>query len=154
MILRNLSCGNRLRACTIAASSPEYGFCCALIPRVDENVSSFELRRNVASWMVPPIPTRPFRAKLLTAMYTAQFASIPSAAASSVTAYNCFSQGASINGLMVSSFSISKSFSTSAILYSGDRCCLWSLRIRAVLLRSGLVLGSVWISVYSLIARL
>ena len=65
-----------------------------------------------------------------------------------------FSQGASVKGLMVSSSSIAKFLSTSATSYSGERCCLLNFRIRDVLRPSGLVSGSVWISVHSLMILL
>src|SRR5438045_7287473 len=39
-MLRNLSFGRELKARTIAASSPEYGFCSDLLPSVEANVMS------------------------------------------------------------------------------------------------------------------
>ena len=45
------------------------------------------------------------------------------------------------------------SLSASATWNSGERYCLLNFRIRDVFLRNGFVLGSAWMSVYSLIAR-
>jgi hypothetical protein len=43
MILPDLSIGSVLKACSIAASSLEYGFCSDLAPSVEEKVPSFGL---------------------------------------------------------------------------------------------------------------
>ena len=70
LMLRNLSYGSRLRACAITTSPPEYRFCYDLVPSMEENVSSLELRRDIASWMALLIPTSLFLIELLTAIYT------------------------------------------------------------------------------------
>ena len=58
----------------MAANSPEYGFCSSLVPSVEEKVTISVLgylRVDVHSSIAPPVPTKPFRAKLLTAIRTA-----------------------------------------------------------------------------------
>ena len=63
------STGNMPNARSIAASSPEYGFCSDLRLSVKEKVSSFRLLyTDAGSIAALPTPTRPFRAELLTAM--------------------------------------------------------------------------------------
>jgi hypothetical protein len=67
----DLSVGRMPNARSIAASSPEYGFCSDLGPSVEEKVPSFGLLyTDGGSVAAPPTPTRSFRAELLTAMRT------------------------------------------------------------------------------------
>src|SRR5438477_7817181 len=94
-MLRNLSFGSELNARTIAASSPEYGFCSDLMPSVEEKVMSLEPPCiNVDNWITPPTPTMSFCAELLTAMCTAQPVSACLAAALLTMVCTCFSHGA------------------------------------------------------------
>ena len=113
-MLRNLSFGSKLKACAIAASSPEYGFCSDLTPRVEERVTSLEPCTDADNRMAPPIPTTSFRAELLVAMRTTQSVSACLAAVSSAIVCTRFSHGANVNGLMVSNSSIAMSLSASA----------------------------------------
>src|SRR5689334_15416812 len=76
VILWYLRRGSCRRARAIAASSPAYGFCSVLGPRVVKRVStvgSSPIRLRVL--IAAPRPTTPFRAELLTAIYAARFES-------------------------------------------------------------------------------
>ena len=146
-MLQNLSFGSLLSALAIAASSAEYGFCSSLLPKVTEK----DYVSLLCMLIAPPIATTPFRAELLTAMRTAQFAS-RLCAAFSTTICTLFSHSASTPRRIVSICSISISLSTSATWNSGERYCLLNFRIRDVFLRSRFVSSSAWISVHSLTA--
>ncbi len=65
-----VSASNMPNALSIAASSLEYRFCSDLGPSVAKKVPSFRLLYIAAGSIAAPLtPTRPFRAKLLTAIY-------------------------------------------------------------------------------------
>ncbi|KAI8417049.1 hypothetical protein FOFC_03362, partial [Fusarium oxysporum] len=57
----------------IATSSAVYGLCSSLVPRVTEQVSLIlpALATDMGILIVPPMPTRSFRAELLVAILTA-----------------------------------------------------------------------------------
>lgn len=104
-----------LRALAIAASSPEYGFCFSLLPRVKEKdeISSLRLLRVDCNSITPLIPTTLFRVELLTAIRTAL--SVPGCldTNSSVIVCTLFSHGINVYKLIVFSYSITMSISAS-----------------------------------------
>src|SRR5258708_38759875 len=99
VMLRYLRCGSCFRAYAIAASSPTYGFCSVLGPRVEERVSTVGASPTCLRVLIAaPNPTMLCRAELLTAMYAALFVSGCLIISVSVVVCTLFSHGASVNG--------------------------------------------------------
>lgn len=101
--------------CAIAASSAENGFCSNLAPNVTEKVFSFGFRYRGGYFSIATLnPTSSFRAELLIVICIDP----PSLASDSgivlALVYTRASHSASVNGLMVSSVSMSMLFSASA----------------------------------------
>ena len=123
--------GGMSNACAIAASSPEYGLCSALAPSVTEEVFSFSFRyRGGCFPIATPNPTSPFRAELLTAACIVPPGAACEFAIASTSACMRVSQGANVNGWMVSNVSILMLCSASATWYSGERWNLLNFLIR------------------------
>jgi hypothetical protein len=141
--------------CAIAASSAENGFCSDLAPNVTKKLFSFSFRyRGGCFSITPPNPTSSFRAELLTATCIDPPGIVGESGIASTPVCMRVSYGANVNEVMVSSVSISMFLSASATWYSGERWYLLNFLMQAVLLRSGLVSGRVWMSVHIFTALL
>ena len=155
MILYNFSTGSIFNACAIAASSSKYGFCSNLAPSVIEKIFSLSfLYLGGCFWITPPNPTTLFHAKLLTAICIDPPASACDSRVCPISACSHSSHDANVNGLIVSSISISIVFSTSATWYNSEQWNLQNFLIWSMFLWSGLVSGRVWMSIHIFTAHL
>lgn len=113
--LHRFSPRSMLNAYAIAPNSLEYGFYSALAPSVMAKVFSLGFRYRGGYFSIAtPNPTILFRAELLTAIRMTSPASVYVSGDSWLSLCIRSSYGANINGLMVSSVSISIPFSVSA----------------------------------------
>jgi hypothetical protein len=114
IILYCFSVGSVLNAYAIAASFPKYRFCSNLMPSVKEKVFSFSfLYRGGLFWIALLHSTTLLRAELLIVIYIDPPVSVCVSGVLPLSVCTRSFYGASVNGLMVFSVSISISFSAS-----------------------------------------